>query len=818
MEGLTLKEAIRLQKKFGKNEIEQAKKVGLFSRIFHTLTEPTILLLIIAAFLYLVLGESSDGVIMFASVIVIVVIDVVQEWRTDKTLRALKELSAPKVMVLRDGRKTEISSSDLVPGDIAFIHEGVKIPADGFVLESSGLSVDESSLTGESGPVWKAIENYCYQGTLVLQGTGTIKIDKIGSETEYGKIGKSLNQTKPRRTNLQREVDKIVRFCAIFALIMFILVTIISFFNMSDLEISDRLVQSLLSGLAIALAMIPEEFPVVLTVFLALGAWRLAKKNSVIRKLPKTEVLGAITTLCVDKTGTITKNEMKITDVFNKIDDSDLLRYMCLCSEEETYDPMEKAIFEYAKKEFGIDKKQVFAGEKLQDFPFDNNTKIVGRAWKNEKNNLVVCKGSPESILKLCKLSEKEQNNINEELKRLQEKGLRVIACAYNSNVKNLSSIKKLSKMEFKFAGMIGLIDPPREYIKKYIEKCYSAGVKTIMITGDNGVTAAAIAEKIGIQNTENIITGDMLEKMSDKDLAEAVRTVSIFSRVVPEHKLRIIKALQADGEVVAMTGDGVNDAPALKQADIGIAMGKRGSEVAREAADLILLDDDFKTIVETIEDGRRIYDNIRKAIEYILIIHVPIALSALVAPLLGIDASLLFLLPPQIVLFELIIDPTCSIILERRPAEYGIMARPPRNIGASILNWKHLALSLAQGLIIFAVAFGSYLAFLPLGAELARTVGLMIILLSSLFLVFVYSSEYDFTYQSFLTLIRDKVVVFVNVALIIFVLIIVYSPLNQVFKLAPLSVRDLLYVLAVAFVGVFWFEFVKIARKIFKK
>jgi len=564
--------------------------------------------------------------------------------------------------------------------------------------------------------------------------------------------------------------------------------------------------------------LIPEEFPVVLTIFLSLGAWRLAKKKSVIRKLPKVEVLGAVTTLCVDKTGTITKNEMKITSVVSRIDEEDLLKYMCLCSEEDTYDPMEKAIFQYAKKEFKLNKKQLFEGESLKDFPFENRTKIVGRAWKDGENNLVVCKGSPESILKLCKISDAEHEKISNDLRQMQKKGLRVIACAYKSNAKGVLGVEKLSDLTFDFAGAIGLIDPPREHIREYIEKCYNAGIKTIMITGDNGTTAASIAENIGIRDARNIITGDMMEKMSDRELKEAVRNVTIFSRVVPEHKLRIVKALQANHEVVAMTGDGVNDAPALKQADIGIAMGRRGSEVAREASDLILLDDNFRTIVETIEDGRRIYDNIRKAIEYILIIHVPIALSALIAPLLGIESSLLFLLPPQIVLFELIIDPTCSIVLERRPAESGIMNKPPRDVKSNILNWKHLVLSLVQGLVIFVAAFGSYLAFLPLGAETARTVGLIIILLSSLFLVFVYASARDFVYQSFMILIRDKVVLIVNLALIIFVLAIMYSPLNEVFKLAPLGVRDLFYAIAVAFAGVFWFELVKVVRRLIKK
>lgn len=828
MDGITSEQAAELQQKYGKNELGAKKKQSLISRIFHTILEPAILLLLIAAFLYLILGEPSDGIIMLASVIVIIVIDVAQEWRTDKTLNALKELSAPKVTVLRDGKKVELSSSELVPGDIIFIHEGLKIPADGFIVKSSNLNVDESSLTGESGPVWKSVENtnsgdrwkgnYCYQGTLVLQGTGIIKVEKTGINTEYGKIGAKIAEIKPGRTNLQKQVGKIIKFSAIFSFILFLLVTILSFINMPELDIASRLIQSLLAGLAIALAIIPEEFPVVLTIFLSLGAWRLAKKESVVRHLPKVEVLGAVTTLCIDKTGTITKNQMQVNDVDSNIDPKKLLEYMCLCSEEEPYDPMEKAIFEHAKT-LKIDKSQLFKNYKIKDFPFSNATKIVGRAWKINGKNLIVCKGSPESIIKLCKISKSEQQEIKIKLTRMQEQGLRVIACAYNTDAEiSEDSKKQLPNFDLTFAGFISLIDPPREHIKDYIQKCYSAGIRTIMITGDNGTTASSIAKKIGIKNSGNIITGEMLDKMSDKELDQAVKTVTIFSRVVPEHKLRIVKALQKNHEVVAMTGDGVNDAPALKQADIGIAIGNRGSEVAREAADLILLDDNLKTIVDTIEDGRRIYDNIKKAVEYIIIIHIPIALSALVAPLIGIKPELLFLLPPQIVLFELIVDPTCSIILERQPAESCIMQKPPRSIKANLLNWKSLILSIFQGLIIFAASFGSYLLFLPLGADLARTVGLMIVLISSVFLVFVYASKQDFVYQTFKNLIRDKVVVLVNLALVVLVLVVVYSPLNAMFKLAPLSIKELLYAFLMAFVAVFWFELVKLIRYLTKK
>lgn len=823
MEGLTSAQVAELQKRYGKNTITGVKHESLLLRIIHTITEPTILLLIVTTILYLILGELSDGLIMIFSVAAIIIIDIIQGWKTDKALRALKDLSEPKITALRDGKKVQIQSAELVPGDIIFIEEGVKIPADGVVIKNTNLAVDESSLTGESIPVWKTTspapstdywrQDYCYQGTFVTQGTGALRVDKIGNQTEYGKIGTNLNNVTESKTLLQKQTSKIIKIATIVAFCLFLLITIITFINSSHLELSARFIESLLSGLAIAIAMIPEEFPVILTVFLSMGAWRLTKKHSVIRRLPKVEVLGAITTLCVDKTGTITKNNMKVTDVFTNLPTTKFAEYLALCSEKYTYDPMEKAIFNYAN-DFGINKKELFKNQKLKDFPFNDTIKIVGAAWHIDNKNLIVIKGSPENVLSLCRLTSQKRKEIESIIQQMQKRGLRVIAGAQTFCYKTDLKSNELTDFDFNFTGIIGLSDPPRKGIKNYINKCYAAGIRTVMITGDNGTTAAAIASAVGIKNPENILTGKEIDQMTDQKLSRIASDITIFSRVTPEHKMRIIKALQKSGEIVAMTGDGVNDAPALKQADIGIAMGKRGSEVSREAADLVLLDDNFKTIVDTIEDGRRIYENIKKAIEYIIIIHIPIALSALIAPLLGIDSASLFLLPPQIVLFELVIDPTCSIVLERRPADSDTMNKPPRRLNENILDRKHLLLSLLQGLIIFIASFGSYLLFLPFGAVLARTVGLTVILASSLFLVFVYSSEQDFAYKSFLTLIRDKVVLGINLTLIAIYLVIIYSPLNQVFRLAPCGFFELIYSLLIAAIAVFWFEIVKLARR----
>jgi Ca2+-transporting ATPase len=832
LKGLTSDQALELQEKYGKNELVHETKENMIMKIFHIILEPMFLLLLIAAIIYFILGEPRDGIIMLVFVVGIISIDVIQEWKTDKTLEALKDLSAPKVTVMRDGKKVEINSEDLVPGDLMLIYEGVKIPADGIVVKCSGICVDESSLTGEAEGVWKHPrvsedttpdywkKDYCYAGTLVTQGTATVLVDKIGSETEYGKIGLNVVSAKGENSPLQKQTDALVKTCAILAGVLFVVVAIITYFNIPDHALKDRLIESILSGITLAMAMIPEEFPVVLTVFLSMGAWRLAKKNSLVKKLPSVETLGAVSVLCVDKTGTITKNEMTVEKVWSFAEDEkDLCEVMGLCCEEETYDPMEKAMLKYCKS-LDITKKHLFAGEKLKEYAFTNETKMMGHTWHHDDMYILAAKGSSESILKLCKLTESEKADVEEEILSMAEDGLRVIAVGKRIFKDKNDIPATLAENELQLCGLVGLIDPPRDTVASDIALCNKAGIRVVMITGDNGITASSIAKKIGMQNCDHIITGDMLNEMSDSELREKVKDVSIFSRVIPEHKMRIVKAFKQNGEIVAMTGDGVNDAPALKFADIGIAMGKRGSEVSREAADLILLDDNFSTIVDTIKDGRRIYDNIRKAVGYIFVIHIPIAFASLLAPLLKISPACLLLLPLHVVLLELIIDPTCSIVLERQPAEEDIMDRCPRNPNAKLLTFKVLIKSIIQGLIMFGASFTTYYLALKNSAltpEIARSMGLVIIMIGNLFLVQVNSSDSEFVYKTFGKLIKDKVMIAIIVGTILGVGVILYSPINTYLKLAPLSLTQALLVILIAFVSVFWYEIVKLINKIRK-
>jgi len=830
--GLTTKEALQRQEQFGKNELTPQKKDSFFHKVLHIICEPMFLLLLVAAGIYFILGEPQDGAIMLVFVIGIISIDVIQEWKTDKTLSALKDLSAPHVKVIRDGNEVTIASVDLVPGDLMMIYEGVKIPADGIVIKCSALCVDESSLTGEAEGVWKITtenvepstdywrKDYCYAGTLAIQGTATIQVDKIGATTEYGKIGANVASAPDEPTPLQKQTGSLVKLCAGIAAVLFALVGVATYINIPDHAFGDRIIESILAGITLAMAMIPEEFPVILTVFLSMGAWRLAKKQSLVRKLPAVETLGAVSVLCVDKTGTITMNQMTVQDTWANGDDTNhLSEIMGLACETDAYDPMEKAMLVHCEK-LGLTKDHLFGGKLITEYAFSNELKMMGRIWLHDDEIIVAAKGSPERILTICALSADERTNAEDKIREMSEQGLRVIAVGF-MNPKTESEIpEKISDCSLTLCGLVGLADPPRESVKNDIALCNKAGIRVVMITGDNGITAASIAQKIGMLNADHIITGDMLNEMTDDELCEKVKDVSIFSRVVPEHKMRIVKAFKQNGEIVAMTGDGVNDAPALKYADIGIAMGKRGSEVSREAADLILMDDNFSTIVYTVKDGRRVYDNIRKAVGYVFTIHIPIAFAALLAPMLGVGPASLFLLPLHVVLLELVIDPTCSIVLERQPAETDIMDRKPRNPKEKLLNASVLLKSITQGLALFAASFGTYYYLLeqnPENAALARTMGFAIIMLANLFLVQVNSSDHDFAYQSFKRLAKDKVMWTVNIGTIAGLIVILYTPVNSFLKFTPLSLSQLFTALGIAAISILWYEVVKLIKKLNK-
>jgi Ca2+-transporting ATPase len=837
--GLTNSQVNQLQKLYGKNELLIEKKQTFLQCIIQSVFEPIFLLLIATSIIYFLVGDEREGIIMICFIILIICMDVIQEWKTDKTLHALKKLSKPKVAVKREGIITTIPSSEIVPGDLIYLEEGCLVPADGYILTSHDFCLDESLLTGESIGVWKSAidykqknivevemstlhtqipeENYCYAGTLVTQGNATLYVRKIGSQTVYGQIGTRVATTTMKQSPIQKQMNDLTKSCTIIAMFLFIFVSVLTFFNLSDYTMSNRIIESLLSGIVLSLSMIPAEFPVILTVFLSMGAMRLTKKHGLVRRLSSVETLGAVSVICVDKTGTITKNQMTVMDSWNYGCDSLFLaRIAVLASDKEPHDPMEKAILDYGCN-LDLDLNEVFNGTFLKGYPFSQDSRTMTHVWSKDGAITVAAKGSSEWILTKCNLTEQEVISIKFEINRLSRKGLRVIAVA-TMEIDNQESIPaELDDCEFTFCGIIGLEDPPKDNIDDNIKSCIQAGIRVVMITGDNGNTAAAIAEQIHLPGHENVITGSEIEHMSAVEIKGYVKNVNVFARVKPEQKLRIIKALQENGEIVAMTGDGVNDAPALKQADIGVAMGLRGSEVAREAADLILLDDNFATIIDSIQDGRRIFDNIRKAIGYVFTIHIPIALICMISPLLRILPSNLMLLPLHVILLELIMNPTCSIALERQPAEPDIMRRGPRNCKSTLLNSNSIIKSFAQGIGVFIGAFVTYYYFLlqnTNNSSLARTMGLSILILSNILLIIVNSSDKKSAFASFIRLKKDNVMVYGWISTIILLLLVIYSPISEVLLLKPLSLKYILITTFISFLFIIWFEIVKLKRK----
>lgn len=816
--GLSSVEVEESRLKNGTNEIEKQKKDGILKKILKVLTEPMFLFLFVTASIYFLLGEVLDGVIMLCSVLFISGIEFLQGRKIDRALDELNALSALDVKVLRDNEEKMIDSRDVVVGDILFLEEGDTIPADGVILECQGLGVNESALTGESAVVYKKMKddsaehfklNMCYSGCDVTNGTAVVRVTAVGGKTELGKIGRSLAEIKKEKTPLEKQIQQLIVICAIVSLVFCALVVLVNFLHNHDLAFGDRIAQAVLAGITLAMATIPEEIPVVLTVFLAMGAWRLAKHNTLTRNMKAVETLGAVTVFCTDKTGTLTQNRMAVKEVYFGEDERELARIAALASAKDPYDSMEIALQEYAFQN-GYS-KDLYDHELEHEYVFNNEDKMMGEVWMIGGKNLLAVKGAYENVLALCDLDSKMQREVEQQVEQYARKGYRVLAVAKNDNLKKIP--EKLTDCGLEFVGLVALIDPPRAGVKESLDFCHRAGVRVIMITGDNGETAKGIARQIGMNASERVITGQELEKMSDEELEKRVEDTNIFARVYPSHKMRIVKALQKNGEVVAMTGDGVNDAPALKKAEIGIAMGERGTNVAKEAADMILLDDNFNTIVEAIKNGRTIYSNIQKAIMYILAIHIPIILLSLFIPLLNMPA---LLLPVHVVLLELIIDPTSSIIFQRLRPDREVVEGKPRRLNAPLLNWKMILRSIAQGVAIFVVVFASYFYLIHTGAEQTQAVAFAFatLILANVLVVYVLQSS-DCAVKNFFMDFRDKIIVLINAIVVVVLLLLLYVPfLQKLVGTTALNLGEILFAFGLAIIATFSFDLLKIRKK----
>lgn len=807
--GLTNNEVVISREKNGSNIQQQRKKESLIKKILNIFKEPMFLLLIIAASVYFIVGEYGDGITMLIFVLAVCTIEFIQEAKTDKALEELNKLSSLNVKVIRNGKKEIINSEEIVVGDIVILEEGDRVPADGKILYTQSLGINESSLTGESEIVYKNKEedlknhfklNMCYSGTDVVNGLGIIEVTSVGKNTEFGLIGQSLNNIKKEKTPLEKQINKLVFICTIVSITVFILTIIINYINHPELTPTKRIVDSLLAGITIAMATIPEEIPVILTVFLAMGSWSLTKKNTLTKNMKAIETLGTVNVLCTDKTGTITENKMIVEDIYTNSET--FIKTLYQSCPQVAYDPMEIALKKYCQEN-----EKTNTGSITKEYPFKAETKMMGQIWNNKE---LCVKGAYENVLPLCNLDEENYKQVKSKINEYSKEGYRVLAIAKNDNLKNIPN--SLTEAKLTFEGLVALYDPPRKGVKESLEECYSAGIRVIMITGDNGETATSIAKKINLNNYDEVITGLELEAMSDDELFERVKTTNIFARVYPNHKMRIVNALQRNNLIVAMTGDGVNDAPALKKANIGIAMGQRGTNVAKESADIILLDDNFNTIVKAIGKGRSIYKNIQSAISYVIAIHIPLALLSLFVPIFNLPT---LLLPIHVMLLELLIDPTSSIIFQRIKPSPNIMSEKPRNIDEPILNLKTTIKSISQGILIFIVTFIIYLYLIKnnIDTKLSITITYSILVLSIILIAYQLKSN-NSTIKSFLEGLKDKISLMVNTTILLGLFLLIYIPfLNKTANTHPLELKHWIYIILLTLLAVLPFDIMKINK-----
>jgi Ca2+-transporting ATPase len=756
--GLDAGEArVRLERE-GFNELPAERPRPLWRVAAGVVREPMFAMLIGAAAVYSVIGDLGEAALLLVFATISVSIAIIQQGRSEKALEALRDLTSPRALVVRDGQRVRIPGREVVRGDVVVLAEGDRVPADGVIVAGDHIEIDESLLTGESLAVRKRASatvperlsapgsgesTQVYGGTLVIRGTGLAAILATGARSAIGEIGRSLAGLSREQPRLERETRRLVIAFGVGGLVLSLAAVLLYG------SLHGSWTEALLGGIALGMALLPEEFPLVLSVFMVMGAWRLSRSRVLTRRAATIETLGAATVLCTDKTGTLTRNLMSVAHLRAGADAWDsgtpperiaecaglalLLETAALASDEHRVDPMERALGEL--RELAIPRPR--NGALLREYPLHPELLAVTRVWDfGEQQGVVVAtKGAPETIARLCRLPASELDALHAEIDGLGRRGVRVLAVARGAGRGN-ELPPTAAGFEFRFLGLVGFSDPLRESAPAAVRECRSAGIRVVMITGDYPATARAIAAQAGLEEGA-LLSGTDVAALDDAALAARVHGTAIFARISPAQKLRIVEALKAGGEIVAMTGDGVNDAPALKAAHIGIAMGGRGTDVAREAASIVLLDDDFGSIVRAIRVGRRIYDNLRKAMGYILAIHVPIAGLALLPVLFGWP---LILTPMLIALLELIIDPACSIVLEAEREEADVMLRPPRRPESTLLSWPLIFWSLTQGGCAFLVVAAIFAGGVASGMteDAVRTLSFLALVGANIALIFV--------------------------------------------------------------------------------
>lgn len=824
IEGLSDQEVLIARKQFGNNQLSFKQNNGFLDALKSIFKEPMVILLLVAASIYFITGNVGDGLFLAGAILLVAAISLYQDARSKQALQKLEEFTQPFCKVVRNKEIVSIHVDELVIGDYLLIEEGNSVSADGLIIQSNDFLVNESILTGETFSVSKSNnsnDNQIYRGTYAVAGLAIAQITGIGNDSKLGKIGKSLESIVEEKTPLEKQINRFVRNMAIVGAIVFLVVWFINF------KINKDILNSLLQALTLAMSILPEEIPVAFTTFMALGAWRLMKMGIVVKQMKTVETLGSATVICTDKTGTLTENKMSIAAIYNaatqksflpeqinlnQAENQPLIDIAMWASEPIPFDPMELTLHQLYKKSNKIDERPLY--KMIHEYPLEGRPPMMTHIFENaEGKKIIASKGAPEAIL-ACSNANSEtriatQNAINE----FTSAGYRVLAVGEALFSGNNFPAKQQDFL-FELKGVIAFYDPPKENMALVLNQFYKAGIQVKIITGDNAATTTTIAKKIGFKGAEKQITGDELMLLSDKELKIKVAEINIFTRMFPEAKLKIINALKSNNDIVAMTGDGVNDGPALKAAHIGIAMGKKGTEIAKQAASLILIDDDLAKMVNAVAMGRKIYTNLKKAIQYIISIHIPIVLTVFIPLALGWLYPNIFT-PVHVIFLELIMGPTCSIIYENEPMEKNTMAQLPRPFTSTFFSWKELTTSLAQGLAITAgtLYVYQYAVNQSLDVNTTRTMVFSTLVFANIFLTLINRSFY----YSIITTIGYKnnlVLGMIIITLLLLLSLIYIKPLAIFFDFSVICIQQLSFCLAIGSISVLWYEFVKLIKR----
>lgn len=815
LKGLNNDEVLTSQKLYGYNSIKANHKNSWYILLFDILKEPMLLLLIAVTIIYVIVGNYSEALFMLGAIIAVSGISFYQDNRSKKALEALEKLNEPLSTVIRNSNAIQIPTHEIAVGDLCIIEEGKMVNADGKIVHSNDFSVNEAFLTGESFSVFKNSEtddNKVYSGTLVVSGLAVFEVETIGTKTKLGKIGQSIQSIKEEISPLQLQITKFVKWMAVIGIAVFLMVWAYSFWQSRDI------VQSLLAGLTLAMSILPEEIPVAFTTFMALGSWKLMKQGVIIKRSSIVETLGSTTVICTDKTGTITENSMKLKALFDfksnrvfddknfdKLELSQLIPFAMWSSEPVPFDPMEKTLHKVYEETQTSDQRKDF--QMIHEYPLEGKPPMMTHIFENNSGErIIAAKGAPEAILEVSQLSEDKKENLRQQIQDFGKQGYRVLGvakCDFEGN----DFPEKQQDFKFDFLGFTVFYDPPKQNIQQVFRKIYDAGIKVKVITGDNADTTNAIAQQAGIKNNSPTVTGTEIAHHSEAELMALSSETTLFTRMFPEAKLSVVNALKQSGEVVAMLGDGVNDAPALKAAHIGVAMGSKGTEIAKAAAALVITNDDLDKLIIGIEAGRRIYTNIKKAIQYIISIHIPIILTVSLPLFLGWIYPNIFT-PVHVIFLELIMGPTCSIVYENEPIEKNAMQQKPRKMTETFLNWRELSISIIQGLMITVGVLFAYQLAVQKGAseETTRAMVFTTLIFANVFLSL---TNRSFTYSLFESF-KNKNILFSLVigATLILLFAILYIPVfSNFFHISSLNLKDLGITILIAMVSVLWFE-----------